>query len=150
MIVNPLTVAKNHSISTLRNSNLSEMNGLRGAVSLRTRQTGQSVTTLADSQMLMTALTLHMDVVTLWLAFKTSKNVGLPMPQISTGMAAFSRKNLLQSAETKSILDTGGITQESTYATFPLLGNSLPMLRMLDRGKNVVKSLNQPWSQHSW
>jgi hypothetical protein len=91
-----------------------------------------------------------MDVVTLSLAFKTSKNVGLPMPQISTGMAAFSRKNLLQSAETKSILDTGGTTQESTSATFPLLGPSLPMLQMLDRGKNVVESLNQPWSQHSW
>ncbi len=118
---------------------------------MKTRQIGQYVTTLVDSQMLMTALTRPMDVVTLSLAFKTSKNVGLLMPQISTGMAPFSRKEfLLLHAETKSIPDTGGTIQESTIATFQLLGDLLPMLRMLDRGKNVVKSLNQPWSQHSW
>ncbi len=118
---------------------------------MKTRQIGQFVTTLVDSQILMTALTRPMDVVTLSLAFKTSKNVGLLMQQISTGMAPFSRKEfLLHSAETKSIPDTGGTTQESTGATFPLLGNLSPMLRKLDRGKNVVESLNQQWSQHSW
>ena len=88
---------------------------------MKIRQIGQSVTTLVDSQMLMTALTRPMDVVTLSLAFKTSKNVGLLMQQISTGMAPFSRKEfLLLRAETKSIPDTDGITQESTIATFQL------------------------------
>ena len=97
----------------------------------------------------MTALTQLIDVATLSQAFKTVMNAGLPMQQITTGMA-FSRASLFNPAKTKSILDTDGITQESTSATFPLLGASLPMLRMLDRGKNVVESLNQPWSQHSW
>jgi hypothetical protein len=91
MIAKPLMVAKDPTISTLKNRHLLERIGLRGAVSTKTRQTGQYATTLVDFQMLMTALTLPMDVVTLSLAFKTGKNVGLPMPQITTGMAAFSR-----------------------------------------------------------
>jgi len=90
-----------------------------------------------------------MDVVTVWLAFKTSKNVGPPIPSISADMA-FRIMSLLLSAKTKSILDTDGLTQESTTATLPFLSNPLPMLRMLDRGKNVVESLNLRWSLISW
>jgi hypothetical protein len=78
-----------------------------------------------------------------------AKNAGLQMPPVTTGLA-FNGAQIFIPAKTKSILDTNGITQESTSATFPLLGTSLPMLQMLDRGKNVVESLNQPWSQHSW
>ena len=96
----------------------------------------------------MTALTRPMDVVTQSLAFKMGKNVGLPMPPISTGMAC-SKESLFIPAETKYILDTDGTTLESTPATGTLLGPSLPRLRKLDRGKNVVESLNQPWSLHS-
>ncbi len=97
----------------------------------------------------MTAQIWPLLVVYLSPAFKTAKNAGVPMQPITTGMAS-SRRSLFNPAKTKSILDTDGITQESTSATFPLLGTSLPMLRKLDHGKNAVESLNQPWSQHSW